>query len=143
VVACSRCDPRGRLSLRRLAEQYDTDTPLTAALRDISADCLRRQAGSWFDRCDPHFLERAVLDRAMAAARRELAEVAADSQTAIRAKAGAVLSLVRTRPEAVLQPDGNDQLQNATQSYREPLTDSAPDCHPLQLCDILLCATTF
>jgi hypothetical protein len=42
-VACNRCDRRGRLSIRRLLEEYG-DIPGPELLERLSADCPRRQA---------------------------------------------------------------------------------------------------
>jgi hypothetical protein len=60
-VVCSRCDRGGRLSLRRLAKQYDSSTSMALVLADLTADCPRRKAPSWTDRCDPHSPEMPML----------------------------------------------------------------------------------
>jgi hypothetical protein len=61
VVACSRCDRRGRCSLAKLIAQHGPDKPGPELLRELSPDCPRRGSTSWYERCDPHCPELAAL----------------------------------------------------------------------------------
>jgi hypothetical protein len=63
VVACSRCDRRGRYSLTELIAKYGRDKSGIELLREFSADCPHRESTSWQERCDPHCPELAELFR--------------------------------------------------------------------------------
>jgi hypothetical protein len=66
---------------------------------------LDRQAAALANRSDNTTSEMALVDRAVSAARRDLAEMPALSVTAIKAKASAVLALVMTRPHEIQNAD--------------------------------------
>jgi hypothetical protein len=55
-IACNRCPRYGRLSIRRLLDEYG-DIPGPEVLERLSADCPRRQAmqrGQLADVCGAH-----------------------------------------------------------------------------------------
>ena len=54
VVACNRCPRRGRLSVARLLREYGDDGPPGGLLETLSADCPRRIAPTWSERCGAH-----------------------------------------------------------------------------------------
>lgn len=54
-VACTRCDRRGRLSIRRLIAEHGAETSIHAATEGINADCARRDEHALRDRCDVYF----------------------------------------------------------------------------------------
>jgi hypothetical protein len=58
VVACRKCDRKGRLLLARLLAFYGPDFPMTELRRVLAGDCPRLlPSASINDRCDAHFPE--------------------------------------------------------------------------------------
>jgi hypothetical protein len=54
VVACNRCDRRGRLRTERLLAEHGPGLPMPALRRIIAADCAKMQAGAIHDVCGVH-----------------------------------------------------------------------------------------
>jgi len=57
VVACRRCERRGRLSIERLIAEHGSGVLDLCAI--IAADCpkMRNPSASMYDRCGVHFPE--------------------------------------------------------------------------------------
>ena len=54
VIACNRCERRGRLSLARMVAEHGADKPGPELLRDLSADCPKRISKMAHDICGIH-----------------------------------------------------------------------------------------
>ena len=54
-VVCERCDRRGRYATARLLEGHGTGMTMPALLDVLAADCPKRQAAAWVDRCGAHY----------------------------------------------------------------------------------------
>jgi hypothetical protein len=50
-VACGKCERAGQYSVRRLIEQRGRDAKVVDLLAEVSADCPRRIAANFNDRC--------------------------------------------------------------------------------------------
>jgi hypothetical protein len=48
-VACDKCGRKGRYAVARLIEQRGCDAKVVDFLADITADCLKKQAGNMGD----------------------------------------------------------------------------------------------
>jgi hypothetical protein len=51
-VACTKCDRRGRYRVKTLVRDIGIDGNIAKWLCSLSADCPRRQAAAFADRCD-------------------------------------------------------------------------------------------
>ena len=51
AIACSRCDRVGRYQLDRLIAQHGPDFGIPMLLRDLSADCPKRESLSTYNLC--------------------------------------------------------------------------------------------
>jgi hypothetical protein len=54
VIACNRCERRGRLSLARMVAENGANKPGPELLRDLSADCPKRVSTMVNDVCGIH-----------------------------------------------------------------------------------------
>jgi hypothetical protein len=54
TVTCSKCGRHGRYAVARLWRERG-DIMLTTFLDEVSADCPRLQAASFYDRCGAHY----------------------------------------------------------------------------------------
>jgi hypothetical protein len=62
-VICSKCDRRGRYRVQSIIREITLGGRLTEWLARISADCPRRNAGQFSDRCGVHSPDLARLSR--------------------------------------------------------------------------------
>lgn len=53
VVACSKCERRGRLSKAGLIRKYGGDTPLPDLRATLASPCPL--VGNWWDACGAHY----------------------------------------------------------------------------------------
>jgi len=53
-VACTRCERSDRYPLATLIERHGPTFDVPSLLRLVSADCPKRQAAGWYERCDPY-----------------------------------------------------------------------------------------
>jgi hypothetical protein len=60
-VACTKCDRRGRYRVRTLVREIGIDGNIANWLSSLSADCPRRQAAAFADRCDVRCLDLSKL----------------------------------------------------------------------------------
>lgn len=51
-IACSQCERRGRMSLRKLVATYGADFPMTGLGAAVAADCPHRNDVAQGRRCD-------------------------------------------------------------------------------------------
>jgi hypothetical protein len=54
VVACTKCDRAGRYPLVTLIRRYGRAYPIPHLLRELSADCPKRQSVTVYDLCGIH-----------------------------------------------------------------------------------------
>jgi hypothetical protein len=54
VVACTRCERVGRYPLPTLIRRYGRAFPIPLLLRDLSADCPKRESITVYDLCGIH-----------------------------------------------------------------------------------------
>ena len=61
LVACTRCERSGCYSMRALIKKFGRHLGVPALLRELSADCPKREAVSAYDLCGIHCPELATL----------------------------------------------------------------------------------
>ena len=50
-VACDKCGRKGRYAVARLIERRGRDAKLVDFLAEVTADCVKKQAGNMRDQC--------------------------------------------------------------------------------------------
>ena len=61
VVACSRCERRGRYRLDNLITRHGADAGVRVIVPELTADCLQRDSVALMERCDILFPELRTL----------------------------------------------------------------------------------
>jgi hypothetical protein len=57
IVACSRCDRRGRCRLDALIDRHGADAPVRVIVPELIAGCPQRDSPALMERCDIRFPE--------------------------------------------------------------------------------------